>query len=404
MPLFRATLLALCACALSASAQDNPLGRKNAPLPAWLKPGVRVTYQSGSASVPGETRVLAPDANGDWVTPDGRRFAMTDARGTGAMGFQQYTIVAADDKVVAADLRNFLLLDPDVAAGRCMSTGGKAVVGTPDGIPELWWPPAKVAAMEPVDAGGTKISRGKFPWNGKTYDVVTREIRSDKGYTRVTMDLETGLLIAMSSCSVGDPTAVAGPDGRARPGAAWTTVGTVTLSKVRTPDLPWNNDAEAFATWANNRRADYRGAYQTFVPGSPVFEQGMSLSAAFGPSGKTWAPLKVTSQLAALIAGVPPVESTSDRAAAAFATAPFWINPKTLATLQVGQVVDDDPVTKFKTTVANVDDNSVVLLEQGHVDRAQAAYDRKSGALTASVIEQTNGVGRTRIQLRLVEP
>jgi hypothetical protein len=398
----RAIVTVLLSLAASVRAQDNPLGRKDAaqqPLPAWLKPGVRVSYLTGSASVPGETRVLTPDGKGDWVTPDGKRFSVAEARGTGSMGYNQYTIVAADEKAVAADLRTYLLIDarPD---GRCMTGRSSSLVGTPDGVAEFWIPPAKLAAMEPADGPAVKVSRGKFPLNGKAYDVVTREVRSDKGYARLTFDLETGMLLAMTSSSSGDPTAVPGPDGVARRGAAWTTVGSVALVGVRTLDLPWANDA--YAGWANRRRADYEGVFQTFVPGSPPFEQGASLSAAFGDAGKGWAPVKMTTRIAGL-AGGPPIEQTADRAGSAVAVSPMWISPKTLAGLKAGQVIDQDPVTRFRATVAAADENAVVIVEEGQVDRTQSVYDAKTGALAVATVEQSQATGRTRMQLRLVE-
>jgi len=370
------------------------------PLPAWLKRGVRVTYLSGSASVPGETRILMPDPKGDWVGPDGRRLAVGEARGTGSMGYHEYTIVAADERTVAADLRMFLLLDPD-PAGRCSPRGGSALVGTPDGLDAFWFHPAKLAALRDDNAGGFKVTRGQFPLNGKLYNTLTKEVRGDKGYTRLIYDLETGLQLVHSSSWLGQPTVLAGPDGIGRAGAPSTMVGTVTLSRVRPLDIPWAQDD--FPAWADGRRLDYRGIYQTFVPGSPVFEQGMTVSAAFGKAGKGWVPVKITTQVAGLI-GSPPIEVANDRAASPMSASPHWISPQTLRKLRAGQVIDDDPVTRFRTTVAAVEANAVVLVEQGPVDRTQAVYDPNTGTLSAITTDQDQGTGRTRVQLRLDAP
>ncbi|HEX8912419.1 MAG TPA: hypothetical protein VF796_08665 [Humisphaera sp.] len=413
-----ALLVAASVITLPGAAQENPLAQPSrpaqppagepvnplvgvkpaaAPLPAWLKRGARVTYLSSSALVPGEARVLVPDAKGDWVGPDGRRFAVGDARGTGSMSFDQYTVVAADDRVVAADVKMFLLRDAD-PAGRCVVSTSRFVSGSPEGLLPIWTPPAKLAAMKEGEAAGVKVTKGPFPLNGKTYNAVTHETRTGRGFDRTTADLDTGLVLVYQFSRTGGQSAVAGPGGVSRAGAGTTSVGTVTLAGLRQLDLPWPEDG--FTNWAAGRTLEYRGVHQTFVPNTQPFEQAFAVSVGLGQPGQGWVPAKMTQRMAGL-AGAAPMEQASDRAASPMTTSPYWIDPAALAKLKPGQAVDADPVTRFTAKVAEAGGGRVVIVDEGQVDRTTSVYDTASGALVAVTVEQRQEVGATRTQLRL---
>src|SRR4051812_16591953 len=49
-----------------------------APAPSWVKPGLRLTYYGASASVAGSGKEWQIDPDGDFQTPDGRRWSGAD--------------------------------------------------------------------------------------------------------------------------------------------------------------------------------------------------------------------------------------------------------------------------------------------------------------------------------------
>ena len=146
-------------------------------------------------------------------------------------------------------------------------------------------------------------------------------------------------------------------------------------------------------------RLDFRGTFSIVVPGAPVFPQALSTALVFGAPAATWAPFRFHSALTP-IAGGRPQENAVDRVAGAATTMPAWIGPATLAKLRPGTVVDDDPVTRFRTTFVGVQGGVATVVEEGPYDRYQGHYDVATGLLVGATSAQQNGVGQTQIQVR----
>ena len=411
----KAAVLAALVATPPAMAQENPLARPGNPVaepsnplaagnaasrpaavPAWMKRGARVTYLSSSAMVPGETEVLVPDAGGRWVGRDGRRFSVGEARGNGAMSYNQYTFLGADERAVVADHRTYQLRDAD-PNGRCTNKGSTLATGTPAGLGPIYVSPAVLAGLQ-TQPGGATVTRGPFPWEGKTYTAVTRETRTGQSFERLTYDLESGLLLVFQYSMVGGVSMVPGANGVSRAGKGTTSVGTLTLAGVRQLEMPWPEDG--FTRWAAGRTVNFRGVFQTFVPGGRMVEQAAVSSVVFGQPEQGWVSVKTTTRIDGLVPGAPPLETVSDGAGSPHTGTPYWIDPAALRRLKPGQVIDQDPVTKYRVFVAEGEAGGITLVEEGPLDRSRAVYDPQTGMATSTVFEVAPEVGGMRMILR----
>src|SRR6185369_2323862 len=119
---------------LAALATLTPPAVAQAPLPAVLKPGMRLTWWAGSASIPGARSILVQNANGDWVDPStGQKYA--EANNPGA-GYTQVDILSAGPEGIAADVHMWLITD--VATRQGVSTATIGIVGNSQSLDFLW--------------------------------------------------------------------------------------------------------------------------------------------------------------------------------------------------------------------------------------------------------------------------
>lgn len=367
-------------------------------LPAWLAPGARASWYQGSATIPSVGTLLEQDDQGNWVDKNGKKYREVDNPSTAGAGYRQMTVLAAGEAAVAVEFRSFLLMDPQ--GGRMMSNGTEGLVGTARSLADYWISPTDLAAKQEVREGGLTIRRLKYPLRGRTFDAIVFETRSGSSYQRTTYDLATGLLLVASTSSTGRGGFTPNPNGTSSFSAGSTTITSTVLADLRALKLPWGADPTP-ATVTRGLRLDFRGTFSIVVPGAPVIPQALATALVFGAPEATWAPFRFHSALTP-IAGGRPQENTVNRVAGAATTMPAWIGPATFAKLRPGTVVDDDPVTKFRTTFAGVQGGIATVVEEGPYDRYQGHYDVATGLLVGATSAQQNGVGQTQIQVRRV--
>ncbi len=384
------------------AAAPAPVAADAPPLPPWLRPGLRLTWYVGSASIPGSRQGLVPDDKGDWVDPvTGQKYGEQEFPSTGGAGYLQLTVAAADPRTVAADSRMFLLMDP--AAGRVTASTLGAVFGNGDALGEYWVHPARLAALPDSTGGGTIVRRVKYPLRGRVYNAIVSQTTSGAATYRNTFDLDSGLLLVQSTATPLKAQIVANPNGTSSMGAQGTTITSTILVDARALGVPWREGPRP--EWiANGTRLEYQGTYTISVPGAPSFPQAYAAALAFGVPGAGWAPAKMWTRLGSIVPGGAPMDGECERAIGSAMTTPLWISPAALRDLPAGRVVDEDPVTRFRTTFAGVQGASAVLVEEGPFDRLQYVYDLASGLCTAIVSQNRNGVGTTTIEVRLVSP
>jgi hypothetical protein len=100
--------------------------------------------------------------------------------------------------------------------------------------------------------------------------------------------------------------------------------------------------------------------------------------------------------------GLPPQESTVDRCFGSAMLAGLWVPPDALQQLNPNQLIDNDPITRFRTTFVGVQGQSAIFVEQGPAETTQTAYDLQSGVLQRIQTRRRNATGEFQVQLQLV--
>lgn len=364
----------------------------------FLKPGLRVTYYMGSASIPGVRTVLTQDDNGNWVDPaTGRRYGEAENPGSAGAGYFQLNVVAADDSGIAVDARNYILIDPQ--NDQTVLSTATAYLGDANGMGDFWQPPARLAAMQEQDSGGTRIRRMVYPVNSKNYNAITITTTSGANFIRNVYDTQTGLLIAASSSSVGAGTITPNPDGTSTPGAGATMITSTRIMDVREVRVPWAGSAMP-GHLAQGRRFTFAGTYNNVIQGAPVMPWRLTVGFDIAKATPTWLSLKQTSALDTGMGGAPQ-QSTSDRVVGSNMVDPLWIDPAILAKLQPNTVIDEDRITKRRVTYQGNNGGAGVLVEQGPFERYEYAYDLRSGMLVGIQTSQQQGIATIQTQLQI---
>lgn len=95
-------------------AAANPVARDalaRDALPAFMKVGARITYESTAGSTKGSH--LVEDPAGNIRGADGRRYSRTETGGGGGHGFTQLDICHASPEAIVADLQFDVFVQPE---------------------------------------------------------------------------------------------------------------------------------------------------------------------------------------------------------------------------------------------------------------------------------------------------
>ncbi|MBL8727941.1 MAG: hypothetical protein JNM25_05890 [Planctomycetes bacterium] len=364
--------------------------------PDWLQPGVRVTYYGGSASLPGVRSQLVEHAEGGWVDSSGRRYREEEVMGTGGAGLTQYDFVNVTRDCLAASMTMFVFAGAQLeTVSRTLTQG---VVGDPNGFTDVWLPPARLRAMEERQSPGLTILRLQYPLGGRTYDAVTTQTTSQTGYTRYTYDLESGLLLAYSSSSVGSPVVTPLGD-TSTTGSGSTTITTVQLRNVRAVQVPWAGQRPP--RWLQpGRLVHLAGTYATSLGGELA-------AAPFRFDAQITVDHRVGDCLIAKLAtrldfgnGMgQDAESLQVYGPASIGS--LFLDPSCVQRMQPGQVLDQDPLTGWQVTFAGSDGRYATIFEQGSLEQQSYTYDLQNGALVATSMRQQVGPATNLLDLQL---
>jgi hypothetical protein len=383
--------------ATSALADDAPA----ADLPAFLKAGTRITYHAGDSVVQGVGSHLVEKENGGWIDPrTGKTFADDQLRSSGGVGYHELNVVHAARDLIAADIRNFQIVDVARGTASAASVGG--VTGNAEKLGDYWVHPARLAAIPDERGDGRRVNRVEYPLNGRTHKAISIADTTERSYARTVYDLDTGLLLSRATSTTADNVKTIDPQtGKVGAGRGAAAISHMLLVSVRDLKIPWA--AEPAPEWATKgRRLDYQGGYALVAgPGLPPLPPyAMTLSFGFEnvEQGVVTAKQLTRSDIGR---GLPAQETTSDRC---FSSAMFggaWIGPAALRGLAPNTVIDEDPVTKFRTTYAGVQNNVAVFVVQGPLETSQVGYDPQNGMLVGIVLTKTAGTGQTVTRLQL---
>lgn len=352
-----------------------------AQLPDFLQVGWRLTWEAGDSQISGSR--LVPDPSGP-LERDGQRYRLEGTRGGGGIGLIQLDMVASGQDGLLADLRFFLNLD--VNTGALRASGNDVVIGGPGGLGEYWVPPANLAALTPGFDGRTRISRSTVAFGGQTLNVVTIATPGQGSYSSQTYDLGSGLMLFSGTMHSSQGTSITDPNGQITNLAGSVAYSHKSFLGVRQLSVPWA--FEPPPQWATPGRAHFyqgesRAEFNSPTGLPPLGGQGIQITQVFDRQvGGAILARQIVQ--AATTAGLPPSESTSQRAFSSLLLDNLWFPPRAFGNLQPQQVLDQDPFSRQTTFYAGVSGNYGVIVVQGSSDYLENYYDLNSGLLMFS--------------------
>lgn len=407
----RATALFLLAGA--AFAQNQP------GAPAWIKPGMRITFYVASATT-GSGEILEPDdqamekerqkaqkkANetGEkqeymyWKDDRGQQYSLNESPGLSGQAYLELNVAALDRTSAALDMRLYSI-DPGSGVVRAPTPTGQIVAAHTGG--DFWMHPAVLRQL--AGSGGTKdvsIQNMSCELRGRTYQAVRIRVRGEGGYTQRIYDATSGVLLRMSAASVrGAHAWVPDPGGTSRRGGEGTTLSEGWLVGTRQLKVPWIG--QPAPDWvAKTRTLRYAGTQGAFVPGTGPVGFPLSVQISIRRAGADWIEFKESAHISSPY-GMPPQQSETSRVVGTNQLGGFWVPPAALAQLESGQQLDNDSVTKVRVTVESADAGRITLLESGVEHRARYVYDRETGILLATSQEQQVGPSTAQMSVEL---
>lgn len=372
-------------------------------LPAWMTPGTRITYHGGNSTIQGAKQAFKPNPNGTWTNAAGQTFSPEDLAGSsGGVGYVQLTVVAADQQVVAADRRDFLIIDPQ--RGTCQLNGASAIVGNVGRLGSFWIHPAELQRMAQMHQGGVTVQRVQYQIGGQAYDALSILTQSPGAYASTLYDLASGLLLSESTSNAGEASwapDINGTTSSLQPGASQ--LSHLRLLAIRPTQLPWANDPlPAFVvqgqtfTWSGQQTVGGIGG-----PGGGNFGANVSSVVQVGQRVGGIALCRQTMPVGHY--GLPPQTASVDRVVGCAMPGTIFIAPQRLAQLQPNQPLDADPITGYRTIFAGQQNGIAMIVEQGTADAMQYGYDFQTGMLVGvSTTKDVANIGRQTTQLQLM--
>jgi|GEM_PF-4360616 len=346
----------------SNTAQTFQLQRVAAAAPAatggYLPAGTRLTYRHMVSSTPGTA-------------------AGPDARGSGGHGFIEVDIIHSD---ATACVSTMTMYSQGLTMATLTVSTSQTTVSDGSSCSGQWMHPASLASYQAAPGGIETVERGPFELGGRTYNALTISTVYQNQRSWTVYDLDTGILLAFTEGS-GDRS---NPDGSSS-GAA--SSGFQELISVRQMNLPWTGYSTLPSGIASLQSLSYRGQMVQSTPGITMFDTsvttGVEMTYAVQQRGPAWLQLQSTTALSMLGSTLPPSVGTQ---VAAVGTGLF-LPPQLITQLQAGQLLDTDPVTGYRLSVANRDQGSVTLSSEGPGYRSLVTFDAGSGLLRESYIE-----------------
>ncbi len=365
-------------------------------VPSWVKPGLRITWYQGAASVAQSSYSWVEDPNGAYVdAKTGTHYRRTDESGEGqgaggGDGISQLDILGVQGSSIT--YQNILYgLDHATQTWTLGSSQSGTTSQPPTGA---WVDPATLAQLSQTAAGGILVLTGPYPVNGTTFNSVSVVNSDPTAYSSTTYDLATGLLLAATTSTAGAAQTVAAPGQNAPQGNTELTVTRLVGTRQMTlPGLGGSNPA-----WTTNGETlAYSGTWSFANPVDPstaAMSAQATMSVQVAPvSGTGWANFSSKIDVQSSVA------AGSSATGVTGPTGLYWIDPAALAGLQTGATLDTDPVTGQVEAVKSADGSSVVIDSELKGISTLLQYDRQSGKLVA--LSQTMSSSGQNYQFQL---
>lgn len=321
------------------SAADSPFlilypQLRQAPAPAWLRPGVRLTYNSAYATFAREI---------DDPTPSGA-------------GLIQYDVIAQDRRSVVV-VPTLYGIDSQGQP----PTGLGYLLGLP-GLGETWFAPQVLADAEAAAHEGLLVNRLTVDVEGESYDVVRFQSNTDSGEEVWEFEEQTGLLVFHRQALY---------DGAGNQ----TSANMQSLVGRRQVKLPWRYGSTP--DWAK-RGAEIHlaGSQMVDVGGPPYIPLPMAVDLRVSKANSLWSEYSQATWL-----NNQRIAQNSGATGVAQIIGGIWLPPEALGVLHAGDVLDRDPLTGYVTRVDEATARQISLSTQGPGVLRRYSYDARTGKL-----------------------
>ena len=384
--------------------QSNvPVSQQAIGVPGWIQVGTRLTWYAAAASVAQSRFQWIEDPNGNYLDPTtGKRYRRSDEAGPQGQapedppaasgdGLSQIDVLAieGDNVVLSSNLFTFdrinnLLLHTPV--------GGGSVPGT--SVDGAWIHPQTLAQLAGGGAGVT-VLRGPYTLGGTAYDSLslTSGLGGGGNSYSYTYDLQTGVLLSANTTTAGGITTPLRAPGDPAPPISNTQLTMARFAGFRQRSQP-GIDAQNPDWVAGTSQLSYQGTYNWVNPIDPTsgnLTYPMEHTVSIQPGGANWASFRARSVVPGLI--------DSQLEGVVGPSGGYWYSPQALASMSVGQVLDQDGLTGDQVTVTFVGvdrtGNDVVVVESLLPGvSTTSSYSRADGVLLAYQQEavQTTGI------------
>jgi len=363
-------LLAFTILPLRPAGADGPV--RSLP---WLHEGLMLTYTWYAAVAPGNGSDYQEDANGEWMDKNGKRYSRSTQQGTSGSGWNEITVACIDgDRVVlsSSSFANAGALGNNQAVPQQTGRSFVAPVNDPG---DYWMDPAKLAAMRTDTSRRILVTRGPWKIGDHTTDAVRVQVVKSDSYSDNVYDAKSGLCIHWAGSAVGAPPEHVGM-GDFGQGNSLLTHGD--LVATRDLAIPWAKDTTP--DWVSGLRSIHYQGSSVSRGSLPTLPNTIIVDMVPTMHGQGW--IGMTSTFHSQTQGTPATPASKTQLATGRAQfGGMWIGVASGARLQRGQVLDDDPITKMKTSVTKADDQSVVISSINAAGKIDSQYDRHTGML-----------------------
>jgi hypothetical protein len=218
---------------------------------------------------------------------------------------------------------------------------------------------------------------------------------TQSGSTRYTYDADSGILLSYGASTTGQGSWAPGANGQGQWAQGNTMIVQILFLGSRQTNLPWTGQ-RAPAELGQIRQVDFAGTCTSAVANAGQVSWPMAMHWDIGEADEFSVQMRATTKID-YNTGVPNEPQVADRTSS---TTILWVDPRTLAQLRPGQVIDEDPVTNLRTTCAGVANGMVVVTEEGQLEKSSVGYNPQTGMVQAVSLQTQLGLGTTTVQLQ----
>ena len=308
---------------------------RQAPAPAWLRPGLRVSYNFAFAT-------FAQDL--DDPTPSGSALL-------------QYDVIAQDRRgvvVIPTSYSTQIQGQPPTALGY--------QVGLP-GLGDFWFAPEVLAEAEAAAYEQFAVNRLAVEVEGESYDVVRMQSNTEGGEEVWEFEAATGLLVFHRQALYDA-------------GGNQTSGSILTLLDSREVKLPWRFGS--VPPWVKTGvEIDLQGSQMMDLGGPPYVSLPMAANLRVTKAGALWSEHRQTLWLNNRQIG-----RNVGATGVAQLFGGLWLPPEALGALKAGALLDRDAITGFVTRVETASAREISISSQSSSVLTRCTYDARTGKLT----------------------